>query len=69
MPKYLLVDDFDGKLVPIAEIVVDNEDIAKDVFFVDDGWPFGEVISEADYLNDMKNESDLNALECQSGEQ
>lgn len=31
-------------------------------------WAESDILSEADYLIDLKNESELNSFECQSNE-
>lgn len=68
MSKYLLVYD-NGQGYCILDTVMANSIEAAKGSFRESGWVFGEVMSEADYLQQQKDESDLNALECQSNEQ
>ena len=65
MQKYLLVDEHTGRIDDSC--IAESEDHA-DSIFRNKGWSLPVSISEADYLNDMKNESELNALENQSSE-
>ena len=69
MPKFLLVDDIGEGLYVVATTKASCKDAAHNYFFAYCGFVSGEIIAESDYLSDMKNESELNALECQSNEQ
>jgi hypothetical protein len=64
MQTYLLVDN-NG--VIDDRCIADSESHADDIFR-NKGWSLPVSISEADYLKDMENESDLNVLENQSPE-
>jgi hypothetical protein len=52
----------------IATTTVSSEHAARNYFFDYCAFLFGEIVSKDDYLKQMKNESDLNALENQSPE-
>ena len=67
MQTYLLVHGFFDDLVIIGSVVADSIDDAH-TYFSEKGLVFGQVISNNDYLKNMQNESDLNALENQSPE-
>ena len=67
MEKFLLIDQFIGPTTIMDKTIASSIADAKN-HFDNMGWVAGEVISEADYLIDMKNESDLNSLENQTYE-
>lgn len=66
MKKYLLVDSIEGQGV-LSETIASSARVAQSDFDKE-GWAIGTVISEEEYLKDLKNECELNALESISFE-
>jgi hypothetical protein len=68
MQTYLLVYGFfSDDLVIIGSVVANNIDDAR-TYFSEKGLVSGQVISNDDYLKQMRDESELNGFECQSPE-
>ena len=77
MQTYLLIDPCgSGSSSPssssrsdiIASTKAPSKELARSYFFDYYAFPSGEIVSKEDYLKQMRDESDLNALENQSPE-
>ena len=68
MERYFLIDENDTSITILDQIYANSYEEAQEHFDCK-GWVIGEIKSEFDWNQELKNECELNSLENQSNEQ